>query len=134
MAITTTISTKELERVAATAYEGETLEVMLCSVALTGFTAESSVSDWQTTEISGNGYVRYSEEIGVGSYNSTDGRYNLPVINAEFSASNLGFTYDRIVLYIDGASFPHSVIAENPNIVLLAGQTQTYRITLIQDD
>jgi hypothetical protein len=134
MAITTTISTKELERVAATAYEGETLEVMLCSVALTGFTAESSVSDWQTTEVSGNGYVRYSEEIGVGSYNSTDGRYNLPVINAEFSASSLGFTYDRIVLYIDGASFPHSVIAEDPNIVLLAGQTQTYRITLIQDD
>jgi hypothetical protein len=46
MALTTTISTKELQRVAAAAYEGETLKVMLCQVALTGFTAENTVTQW----------------------------------------------------------------------------------------
>jgi hypothetical protein len=134
MALTTTISTKELQRVAAAAYEGETLKVMLCQVALTGFTAENTVTQWQTTEISGNGYVRYSEVIGSGEYSAPDGRYNLPVIDAEFTASGQGYMYDRIVLYIDGATHIHSLIAEDPNIVLLPGQTQTYRLTLVADD
>jgi hypothetical protein len=134
MALTTTISTKELQRVAAAAYEGETLKVMLCQVALTGFTAESTVTQWQTTEISGNGYVRYSEVIGSGEYSAPDGRYNLPVIDAEFTASGQGYMYDRIVLYIDGATHIHSLIAEDPNIVLLPGQIQTYRLTLVTDD
>jgi hypothetical protein len=39
-----------------------------------------------------------------------------------------------VVLYIDGATYPHSVIAEDPNITLLAGQTQTYRLDISQDD
>jgi hypothetical protein len=134
MALTTTISTKELERVAAAAYEGETLKVMLCQVALTGFTAESTVAQWQTTEISGNGYLRYSEEIGVGEFSIAEGRYNLPVIDADFTASDLGFSYDHVVLYIDGTNSVHSVITEDPNIVLLSGQTQTYRLSLNTDD
>jgi len=134
MALTTTISTKELERVAALAYEGETLKVMLCQVALTGYTAENTVANWQSAEISGNGYVRFSEAIAAGTYSSGDGRYNLPVIDAEFTATGAGYTYDRVVLYIDGATYPHSVIEENPNIVLAAGQAQTYRLTLNTDD
>jgi hypothetical protein len=135
MALTTTISTKELERVAAAAYEGETLKVMLCQVGLTGYTAESTVANWQSVELaSANGYVRYSEVIGTGSYSGTDGRYNLPTIDAEFVVTDLGYTYDRVVLYIEGATYPHSVIAEDPNIVLLAGQTQTYRLRLTADD
>lgn len=135
MALTTTISTKELERVAALAYEGETLKVMLCQVGLTGYTPQSTVANWQSVELaSANGYVRYSEVIGTGSYSGTDGRYNLPVIDAEFTASGVGFSYDRIVLYIDGATYPHSVIVEDPNITLLAGQVQTYRLRLNADD
>jgi hypothetical protein len=135
MALTTTISTKELQRVAAAAYEGETLKVMLCQVALTGFTAESTVANWQSVELaSANGYVRFSEVVGTGEYSNTAGRYNLPVIDAEFTASGVGYTYDRVVLYIDGATHIHSLIAEDPNIVLLAGQTQTYRLTLNTDD
>jgi sulfur transfer complex TusBCD TusB component (DsrH family) len=134
MALTTTISTKELQRVAVAAYEGETLKVMLCQVGVTGFTAENTVAQWITTEISGNGYVRYSELIAAGAYNTTDGRYDLPVVDAEFVATELGYTYDRIVLFIDGATHPHSVIEEDPNIVLLAGQKQTYRLTINCDD
>jgi hypothetical protein len=134
MAVPTTISTKELERQAALVFEGETLKVMLCQVALTGYTAESTVANWQSVEVSGGGYTRYSEVIGTGSYNGTAGLYQLPVIDAEFTATDAGFTYDRIVLYIDGATYPHSVMVEDPNVVLLAGQTQTYRLDLSQDD
>ena len=133
MAITTTISTKELERVAALAYEGETLKVMLCSVALTGYTAQSTVANWQSVEASGNGYVRYSEVIGTGSYNATSGKYELPTIDADFTATG-AYSYDTVVLYIDGATYPHSIITENPNIVLSASQTQTYRLNLNTDD
>lgn len=134
MAITTALSTKELQRVAAVAYESKTLKVMLCSIGATGYTAESTVANWQSIEKSGNGYVRYSEVIGTGSYSSTNARYQLPTIDAAFTATGAGYTYDRVVLYIDGATYPHSVIVENPNIVLSAGQTQTYRLNLNTDD
>ncbi len=134
MAITTTISQKELERVAALAYEGETLKVMLCSIGATGYTAQSTVANWQSVEKSGNGYVRFSQVVGTGAYDSTDGRYELPSIDAAFTASGVGYTYDRVVLYVDGATYPHSVLAESPAIVLSPGQSQTYRLSLNTDD
>jgi hypothetical protein len=134
MALTTAISQKELERVAALAYEGETLKVMLCSVGVSGFTSESTVANWQSVEQSGNGYVRFSSVIATGAYDAVDARYEMPVIDADFTATGAGYTYDRIVVYIDGATYIHSLITEDPNIALAAGQTQTYRITLTTDD
>lgn len=133
MAVSTVISQKELERVAALAYEGETIKVLLAQVGTSGYTAQSTVANWQSVELSGNGYVRYSEVIGTGVYNASTGRYELPVIDAEFTAS-APYSYDTIVVYLDGATYPHSIITESPNIALAAGQTQTYRITLIADD
>lgn len=134
MAATTLISQKELKRQAALAFEGKTINVMLCQVGVTGYGAESLVSDWQTVEISGNGYSRYSEIVLEGSYNSGSGSYVLPVIDAVFTASVAGYDYDRVVIYFDGESYPHSIIIEDPNVLLVSGQTQTYRLTLIQDD
>jgi hypothetical protein len=134
MAISTLISQKELERVAALAYEGETLKVMLCNVGATGYTAESTVANWQSVELSGNGYARFSQLIATGSYDATDSRYEVPAIDAAFTATGAGYSYDRIVVYVDGTTYVHSVISENPNIVLSAGQTQTYRIQLCTDD
>jgi hypothetical protein len=134
MALTTTVSQKELERVASQAYEGQTLKVMLCSVGATGYTAESTVTNWQSVEKSGNGYARYSEVIGTGSYNAGTGRYELPDIDAVFTATSSGYTYDRVILYIDGSTYIHSMLTENPNIALAAGQTQTYRLSLNTDD
>jgi hypothetical protein len=134
MALTTTISRKELERVAALAYEGETLEVMLCSVGASGFTVESTVTNWQSVEKSGNGYVRFSTTIAAGAYDATDGRYEIPAIDAEFTATGAGYTYDRIAIYVDGATHLHSLIVEDPNIALAPGQTQTYRIQLVTDE
>ena len=134
MAVSVSVSTKELERVASLAYEGKTLKVMLCSAGATGYTAQSTVSNWQSVEKSGSGYVRFSLVIGSGTYNATTARYELPAINAAFTASGAGYSYDRVVLYIDGATYPHSVLTEDPNITLVAGQTQTYQLLLNTDD
>lgn len=134
MAVITSLSTKELARVAGLAYEGKTLKVMLCAIGATSYTAESTVANWQSIEKSGNGYVRFSTVIGTGTYSATNARYELPVIDAAFTATSAGYSFDRIVLYIDGATYPHSVIVEDPNIVLVAGQTQTYRLNLNCDD
>lgn len=135
MAQTLSISTKELQRVAALAYEGETLKVMLCNVGATNYTAESTVANWQSVEVPAtNGYVRFSTSIGTGSYDNNSGSYVMPDIDAAFTASGVGYSYDRVVIYVDGATYPHSVITESPNIALVAGQTQTYRISLRQDD
>ena len=133
MALTTVISTKELQRQAALCFEGKTLKVMLCTVGSSGFTAESTVAQWQTVEKSGNGYVRFSTTIGTGAYNTTAAAYLLPVINAAFTATT-AYDFDRVVIYIDGQTNVHSVLTESPAVVLLTGQTQTYRITLQQDD
>jgi hypothetical protein len=135
VALTVSLSVKELERVAALAYEGETLKVMLCNVGSTGYTSSSTVSNWQSVELaSSNGYARASTTIGTGSYNGTTARYELPSYDAVFTASGSGFTYDTVVVYINGATYPHSVITESPNIVLVASQSQTYRISLNTDD
>jgi hypothetical protein len=133
MAQTTTISQKELERVAALAYEGETLKVMLCTNS-GSLTAQSTVAAWQAVEQSGNGYVRYSEVVGTGAWNGTAAAYVMPDIDAAFTATGAGYSYDTVVLYIDGATYPHSIIVESPNVTLSAGQTQTYRLSLRQDD
>ena len=134
MATSTTISQKELKRQAGLVYEGKTLKVMLCAVGSSGYTAESTVANWQSVEVSGNGYSRFSVTIGNGSYDSGTGTYKIPDINAAFTASGSGFNYDRVVLYIDGETYIHSLITEAPNIVLSSGQTQTYSISLRQDD
>lgn len=134
MALTTTISQKELKRVADLAYEGETIKVMLCSVGATGYNAESTVANWQSVEKSGNGYIRFSQVIATGSYDVSDARYEIPNIDAAFTATGAGYSYDRIIIYIDGQTYIHSMIVENPNITLAAGQTQTYRIALATND
>lgn len=134
MARTLTISQKELKRAAAAAYEGKAIRVMLCSVASTGYDAESTVTNWQSAELSGNGYARVSATIGTGSYDGTAAAYLLPDIDAVFSATGSGFTFDRVVTYINGETYVHSIVAESPAVVLNPGQTVTYRISLRTDD
>lgn len=134
MAQSTIMSTKELQRQAALCFEGKTIKVMLASVGATGYTAESTIADWESVEVVGVGYVRFSDTIGTGSYSNSVAAYVIPDIDAAFTAGGAGWAYDRIVIYIDGETYPHSIIAENPSIFLQNGQTQTYRISLRQDD
>ena len=133
MAQTISVSQKELQRVAQLAYEGETLKVMLC-VAAPGYTAETSVANWQLEEISGNGYVRGSVVLASGIYSSVSASYEIPQVTISFSATGAGYTYDSIVLYIDGATYPHSVITESPGLTMQAGQTISYNFDLYTDD
>lgn len=133
MAQTINISPKEIERVGALAYGGKTIKVMLCNVGLTGYTSSSTVANWQSVELSGGGYTRFSQSIPTGSYSNSVGAFVIPDIDASFTSST-GASFDRIVIYIDGELYVHSVIAESPNISIASGQTITYRISLRSDD
>lgn len=134
MALTTTISQKELKRVAGLAYEGEVLKVMLCTVGATGYTAESTVANWQSVESTGTGYVRGSATVAVGAWDATDLRYEMPALDFAFTCTSGTYTYDTVVCYIDGDTYVHSIIVESTTVTLASGQTQTYRIQLLTDD
>jgi hypothetical protein len=134
MAQQTVVSQKELKRQAELCFEGRTVYVMLCSFTGIAPTPEDTVATWQALEVSGNGYTRFSGTIGIGSYVALNGSYDLPVVTATFLATGVGYTYSHLVVYFAGETYPHSIITESPNIVLLAGQAQTYQISLAQDD
>jgi len=138
MAISTQLSTAEIIRVGDAAYAGKTVNVILCSVGATGYNSSSSVADWQSVELSGNGYAAYSEVLAspsAGTYNNASGRYEIPTITAEFTASGGVLTYDRLIIYISGApDVLHSVLSESPAISIVDGGSQTYKIDLITDD
>lgn len=133
MALNAQISQRELERVAGIVYGGQQLNVLLANVGSTGYGAESTISDWQSVECSGSGYFRFVTTLGSGSYSTTLGRFELPAVNAQFSAT-ASYSFDRIVLWVQGATYPHSVIVESPAVTLSAGQSVTYRLTLNTDD
>ena len=132
MAITLTISTKELERQAKAVFEGKNYKIFL---AVKGaLTVDSTTAAWTAVEITGNGYAAVTGSIGAGSYSAANARYEIPALNATFTASGAGFTYDTICLVIDGAAYLHSINVEAPAITLAAGQTKSYTLTLAQDD
>lgn len=135
MALTTTISQRELKRQAALVFEGKPLRVMLCLAGASGYTAESTVANWQAQEVStsGTGYSRFSATLATGSYNSSTQRYELPAVDADFSCTT-SYSYDTIVLYFSGETYIHSLLIETPNITLAPGQVQTYRFTFLQDE
>lgn len=136
MAITTAISQAELARLAAAAYEGFTYRVCLALNGATGLTVNSSVAAWDGEELSGNGYARVTGTIGTGSWDSTDLRYEMPQIQAEFQASGGTLTYDTVYTVIDDGATEtlHSIIVETPSISLVDGASIIYRITLATDD
>lgn len=150
MTLTASISTGELARVAAAAYEGRRVRVSLANVALTGYTVESTRANWDLAKISGNGYADYTEVVDTGTYdNVTDNRYEMggvtndPYILAEFTATGGTLNWDRIYVVIgtdDGnggwteETTLHSLMVENPSVTIAAGQTVTYRIQLFVND
>lgn len=150
MALTAAISTSELERVAAAAYEGRRVRVSLASVGLTGYTVESTTANWDLAKITGNGYADYTEVVATGTYdNVTDNRYEMggedndPYILAEFTATGGSLSWDRIYVVIgtddgnggwDEEPALHSLMVESPGVTIAAGQTVTYRIQLFVND
>lgn len=134
MAITLTISQKELQRQAALCFEGKAYEVFLATNSGT-LNAQSTYSAWQAVEVaSANGYAPVTGTVGTGAWDSGDARYEMPVITATFTSSGSGFSYDTICIRIATETYLHSLIVESPSITLAAGQSKTYLITLAQDD
>lgn len=136
MAITTTISQAELARLAAAAYEGYDYRICLALNGGSGKTANSTVTQWDSVELSGNGYARVTGTIGTGSWDGTDLRYEMPQIDAEFQASGGTLTYDTVYVVIDSGvpGTLHSIIVEAPSVTLVDGASIIYRITLATDD
>lgn len=135
MALTVTVSPKELERQVDLAFTGKPYKVFLAYDPNGTLTAASTAAAWEALELAAsNGYLAVSGTVGTGSYNSTAGRFELPVIAAAFNASGAGYVYDSLVVVIDDATYPHSVAKISPEVALLAGQVRTYQVRLAQDD
>jgi hypothetical protein len=134
MAQTTTISLKELKRQTSLIFEGQEINVMLCNIGFTTYDQESSVADWSAQEISGSGYSTFQQTVGASTYNEDTGLEEVPEIIAEFTATGGPLNYDRVVIFFTGETYIHSLVVEDPNVVVADGQTQTYSILLTQND
>lgn len=130
---TTTISQNELQRLAAAAYEGKSYRVSLANNT-TGLTAESTTAAWDAVKLSGNGYADVTGTIATGAYDSTDQRYEIPQIRADFTASGGSLTYNTVYVVIDSYTSVHSITVESPSVTLNDGTGVSYRIQLATDD
>ena len=133
MAVSLSISPKELQRQAAACFEGKTYTVFLAANPGT-LTSSSTAADWVAEEASGGGYAPVTGTIATGTYNTGTSRYELPTITATFTATGGGFSYNTLCLKIGTELYLHSITVESPSIVMAAGQTKAYTIILIQDD
>lgn len=100
MAIFSTVSQKELQRIAQIGYEGKYVRVSLASLDNEGYNSQSPVSDWDSIKISGNGYQDFWGSISTGSYDSGDARYEMPEIIAEFTASGSGYSFNTVYIVL----------------------------------
>lgn len=133
MALTLTITPKELERQAALAFEGQPYEVILCNDPTATLDATSTVADWRTLEVEAeNGYAPATGTIGTGAYNGY--AYELPAINAQFSGSGAGFSHDTVVIIIGDSLYPYGLVRLASPLLLQASQQKSYLIKLLQDD
>jgi hypothetical protein len=146
VALTATLSTYELARIGATCYEGKRVRVSLANVGSTGFTAESTVTDWDSVKVSGSGYVDFTDVVEAGAFDATDSRYEMggtsganTYVYAVFTPSGGSITYDRVYVVIgtDNGSGGwteqprvHSLLVESPAVTLAPDVPVTYRIQL----
>jgi hypothetical protein len=150
MALTSVIATPELARIADLCYEGYRARVSLANLASQGYTSSSTVANWDSIKISGNGYADFTDIIETGAYDSTDQRYEMggvaganQYIDAVFEATGLGYSYNNVYVVLgkpDGVGgyidelYLHSLLTESPSITLAPGSTITYRIQFAVDD
>jgi hypothetical protein len=100
MALTASLSQKELQRVAELAYEGYAVRVSLANDIGGSLGPEDTVAAWDAVKVTGSGYVDFKGTIGVGSYNVGNQRYQLPAFDAEFTANTTGYVFNRIYVVL----------------------------------
>lgn len=145
MALTTSISSRELQRIAAACYEGKRIRVSLANESGSGYTVEDPTTSWNSIKVSGNGYADFTAVVGTGAFDEADSRYEMgednganTYIDAEFTATGAGYSFNRIFVVVGTIedevvteeAYLHSLLVESPNITLSAGATVTYRIQL----
>ena len=125
------------------AYEGLACRVSL-HVNSGSLTAESTMTDWDAVKLpDANGYedfvVASLPEGGLDP--GSDDRWEIggtagsnTYIEAAFTATGAGFSFDTVVIRVGTSTYPHSILVENPAVTVAAGQTQTYRIQLLIDN
>jgi hypothetical protein len=132
-----TVTPKELERQAVEAFQGKSWRVFLALRQDTGLDATSTIAAWEAEKVpTANGYVDVTGTVGTGVYNTGTAAYELPALQVTFTATGAGYSYDSIIVQIDGATYPHSVglfSADTP-IFLAGGQSQSYSVLLTQDN
>jgi hypothetical protein len=136
MAATLTITPKELERQAGLAFTGKSFKAFLAYDPGAALSVASTTSAWEAVELAtANGYAAVTGAISSGgSYNTTQGRFEIPAITAQYTGSGVGYVFDCLVLVVDGATYPHSVTRWSSDQSLFSGQTRSYVINLLQDD
>lgn len=150
MALTSVIAPPEFTRIAGLCYEGYQARISLANLGGQGYTASSTVANWDSIKISGNGYADFTDVIEVGAFDGTDQRYEMggvaganQYIDAVFSASGVGYSYNSVYVVLSkpngsGGWIPelylHSLLTESPTITLNPGTTITYRIQFALDD
>ncbi len=146
MVLTATLSTHELARVAGLCYEGKRVRVSLANVGVTGFTAESTTTDWDSVKVSGSGYVDFTDVVEAGAFDGSDSRYEMggtgganTYLYATFTPSGGSLTYDTVYVVLgtdDGLggwteeARVHSILVESPAVTLAPDVPVTYRIQL----
>lgn len=133
MALTLTISQKELQRQAAAALEGKTFTIFLATNS-GALTSESTYSAWNAEVATGTGYANVTGSLGTGSYNATTGRWELPTVTATFTCTGGSYSYDTLCVRIATETYLHSINVESPSITLASGQSKTYTITFAVDN
>ena len=142
MALTATLCSQEFARISALAYEGLACRVSL-HVNSGSLTAESTIAEWDAVKLaSDNGYADFTvASLPAGGLDSgADNRWEIggsaganTYIEAAFTATGAGFSFDTVVIQVGTSTYPHSILVESPSVTVAAGQTQTYRIQLLID-
>lgn len=94
-------------------------------------TLSSTLTAWEAVELaSSNGYVAVTGTIGSSTFNSSNGRYEAPALTGQFTASGAGFQFDAMVLKLASRSTPYAINIYDTPVVLSAGQSRSFSITL----
>ena len=143
MALTATLSTQEFARIAVLAYQGLPCRVSL-HVNSGALTAENTIAEWDAVKLpAAEGYADFTvASLPEGGLDpGSDDRWEIggtaganTYIEAAFTASGAGFSFDTVVVQVGSGEYPHSIMVEAPAVTVAAGQTQTYRIQLLIDN